>query len=103
MGRAHTEPHLVPDKLAMGISSLLPQNIVISETIPGWCSGDEEAVHPSGEGWEGKREVWSIIQPKTSHSELGRTRHNPTLDISITSARGSTSLEHPKIPSLTGD
>lgn len=55
MGRAHTEPHLVPDKLEMGISSLLPQNIVISETIPGWCSGDEEAVHPSGEGWEGKK------------------------------------------------
>lgn len=74
--RAHKEPNLLPAELAMGISSLLPQNILIPEHIPGWCSRDE-AAHPSGEGWERKREVWSIIQPKTSHSEPGRTRHNP--------------------------
>lgn len=49
MGRAHTEPNLVPDKLAMGISLLFPQNIVISEPIP---------------RWKRKREVWSITQPK---------------------------------------
>lgn len=66
MGRVHTEPNLEPAGLAMGISSLLPQNIVISEPIPEW------AAHPSGEGWERKREMWSIIQSKTSHSgEVG--------------------------------
>lgn len=85
MGRAHTEPNLVPDKLAMGISLLFPQNIVISEPIP---------------RWKRKREVWSITQPKTSHSELGRTWHNPGLAMSITSAPGGTSLEHSKVPSL---
>lgn len=99
MGRAHTEPNLVPAELTMGISPLLPQNIVISEPIPGWCSRDE-AANPSGEGCERKMEVWSIIQPKTSHSELGRTRHNPSLALSITCASGGTSLEHPQIPSL---
>lgn len=80
MGRAHTEPNLLPAELAVGISSLIPQNIVISEPIPGWCSGDE-AVHPSGEGWEWKRKCGassSQKHPTQTWEELGRTPASPS-------------------------
>lgn len=53
MGRAHMETNLVPAELEKGISSLLPQNIVISEPIPG-CAPEMKLCIPLEKDGSGK-------------------------------------------------